>query len=101
MSEDKPAKQMPRNALRLASVGVELAATVGVGCLLGYWIDYKFPRAEPWGLVICAMIGVIGGVYNLIRHAVHEMVMPRDRARRGGGGENQAEPDGGTKRTDS
>lgn len=75
MVEEKPAKRTQSGALRLAGMGVELAGTVGVACLLGYWIDTRF-GTSPWGIVILATVGVVGGLYNLIRHAVHDLVRP-------------------------
>src|SRR5438128_1402864 len=57
--------------MRLAGLGVELAAAVVGGSLLGYWIDRRFGTAPLW-LLICAGIGVIGGLYNLIRQALKE-----------------------------
>jgi len=73
MSDPKPLKPPPAGLMRLAGMGVELAGTILVGCLLGYWIDRRFGTG-PWGLVVCACIGVVGGLYNMIRQAVHEML---------------------------
>jgi F0F1-type ATP synthase assembly protein I len=50
-------------------MGTELAGGLLVFCLLGYWIDYKF-GTRPWGLVIGAILGIVGGLYNLIRVAL-------------------------------
>ena len=63
----------PRENLRLAGAGVELAATISGACLVGYWIDRHY-GTSPKGLLICAIIGVVGGLYNLIRQAVRETV---------------------------
>jgi len=82
MSDPKPPGWLPPGAMRLAGAGVELAAGLGACCLLGYWIDRRFDTS-PWGLLICAVIGVIGGLYNLVRRAVHEMVQ-RPGGRKGG-----------------
>ena len=66
---------------RLAGMGVELAATVGGACLFGYWLDYKL-HSNGWALIVFACIGIVGGLYNLIRRAMKEMPMsrPRDKA---------------------
>lgn len=57
-----------RYDLRLAGLGIELVASVvGLGAL-GWWID-RTQQTDPWGLVICATIGFVGGMYNLIRSA--------------------------------
>jgi F0F1-type ATP synthase assembly protein I len=66
--------------MRLATAGVELAATLVGACLLGYWIDLRF-GTDPWGLLICAGIGIVGGLYNLIRRQVHRAVRDADRGR--------------------
>ena len=44
-------------AWRLAGAGMELAGAVVGLCLLGYWIDRHF-ESSPWGLLICALIGI-------------------------------------------
>jgi F0F1-type ATP synthase assembly protein I len=52
--------------MRLAGVGVELAAAVGGFALLGYWIDRHY-GSSPWGLLTGALLGLVGGFYNLIK----------------------------------
>ena len=59
----------PRTWPRLAGLGVELAGAVGGFCLLGYWIDRRYDT-HPWGLLICAVCGLIGGFYNFIRSSL-------------------------------
>ncbi|MBN1511858.1 MAG: AtpZ/AtpI family protein [Phycisphaerae bacterium] len=54
---------------RSLNMGFELAAALAGFCLLGYWIDVRYDTA-PWGLLICACLGLIGGMYNLIRTAL-------------------------------
>ena len=55
--------------IRYAGLGVELAATVGVLSLVGWWIDGRFGTA-PWGLVVGAVVGLVGGMANLVRTAL-------------------------------
>jgi ATP synthase protein I len=57
------------SGLRLTGVGIEFAAAVAGLSLLGYWIDRHF-GSSPWGLLIGAGIGLVGGTYNLIRAAL-------------------------------
>ena len=57
-----------RYDLRLAGLGFELAASVILLTLLGVWIDKRL-ETEPWGVAVCATIGVVGGMYNFIRSA--------------------------------
>ena len=87
MSSPKPLRQPPGGAMRFASAGVELAATVGVGCLAGYWIDRRF-ETSPWGFVVCSAVGVVGGLYNMIRPAIREMTSLSERERKGRRGES-------------
>ena len=44
--------------------GLELAAVVGVFAFIGWQID-KWLGSEPWSCVVLAMVGLIGGLYNL------------------------------------
>lgn len=75
------ARSDPGSPWRLATLGVELAGAVAGGCLLGYWIDLQFDTGH-WGLIIGAGIGIIGGLYNMIRKAVHESLRLSERSRR-------------------
>jgi len=72
MSDPKTGGRFSPGARRLAGMGVELAATLVAACLLGFWIDRRF-ETEPWGLMICSVLGIVGGLYNLIRQSVHEV----------------------------
>lgn len=89
MSEPGPVKRLPAGTARLAGVGVELAAAVGGGCLLGYWIDRRL-QTSPWALVICAILGIMGGLYNVMRQATQEA----SRTTRPGKDRSQAGPGG-------
>ena len=50
-------------------MGIELAAAVVGLSLFGYWWDRHFGTA-PWGLVVGGTIGIVGGMYNLIRQSL-------------------------------
>jgi len=54
------------NSRRLRGIGFEFAAAVAGFVLIGYWVGKYFDRAET-GIVIGAVLGLIGGMYNLIR----------------------------------
>lgn len=55
-----------RSEMGLAGMGFDLAASVGVATALGWWIDRRYDTA-PWGLIICALIGIVGGLYNFVK----------------------------------
>jgi ATP synthase protein I len=63
--ERDPEKRKP-NASRSYGLGMELAGAVVGFTLLGYWIDRHF-GSGPWGLLICVALGLVGGMYNMIR----------------------------------
>jgi ATP synthase protein I len=82
-----------RSSMRLAGLGVELAAGLGAAVLLGYWIDRRF-GTSPWGLLTCAAIGIVGGLYNVIRQAVQESSSPPGSRRHREGDGPGDQPDG-------
>lgn len=54
---------------KLSGIGIELAAAVAGFTLLGYWWDRHYGTA-PWGLLIGMVLGLVGGMYNLIRQSL-------------------------------
>ena len=71
MDERGPAEQPRVRWTRLAGMGTELAGAVLAFTLLGWWIDRKL-ETDPWGVLIGACLGIVGGLYNLVRVAVRE-----------------------------
>ncbi|MBU0717918.1 MAG: AtpZ/AtpI family protein [Planctomycetes bacterium] len=62
-------------------MGVEFSAAVIGFTLLGYWIGRHY-NAGRWGVLIGAVLGIVGGGYNLIREslvATKEAEEQRDR----------------------
>jgi len=55
--------------LRFSGVGLEFAAAVAGFALVGWWVDRRW-NTSPWGLLIGAALGLIGGTYNLIRESL-------------------------------
>jgi F0F1-type ATP synthase assembly protein I len=54
---------------KLSGVGFELVAAVGGFTFFGFLWDRYF-GTRPWGLLIGALLGLIGGMYNLIRQSL-------------------------------
>lgn len=75
----------PGGWLKLAGLGFELAASIAGGALIGWWIDRRLGTA-PQALTVCTAIGVVGGLYNLIRTALAAS-REAERGRRPGGGQ--------------
>jgi ATP synthase protein I len=80
----KDPQQRKSNAGRYYGIGMELAAAVVGFTLLGYWIDRHF-GTEPWALVICIALGLVGGTYNLIRSSLSAAREDAERAREADG----------------
>lgn len=51
---------------RFMGLGLEFAAAVAGLSLLGYWVDRHY-GTSPWGLLIGALLGLIGGLNNFVR----------------------------------
>ncbi|MCP5119676.1 MAG: AtpZ/AtpI family protein, partial [bacterium] len=64
-----------RTWLRVSGFGIELAGAVGGFCLLGFWIDRQYDTS-PWGLLVCAIFGLIGGFYNFFRSSLKALNPP-------------------------
>ena len=66
-------KKTDRNAqskFRLAGMGLELAGSVIGGCVIGWYIDRQFEIEQRYGLLTGAIIGIVGGMYNLVRQSL-------------------------------
>lgn len=55
--------------VRYSGVGLELAGATAGLALVGYWIDSKF-GTSPWGILGGVVIGIVGGLYNLVRESL-------------------------------
>jgi F0F1-type ATP synthase assembly protein I len=67
-------KVSANSALRYASLGLELVGAVLGFALGGLWFDRSF-ETSPWGILIGLTLGIIGGLYNLIR-AARQAILP-------------------------
>ena len=52
-----------------AGIGLEMAGAVAGFALVGYWIDRHF-GSKPWGLVIGVALGLVGGLYNMVKESL-------------------------------
>jgi F0F1-type ATP synthase assembly protein I len=64
-----PADRRFPSWVRHSGVGVELAAATAGLALVGYWIDSRF-ATQPWGIVIGVIVGLVGGLYNLVKQSL-------------------------------
>ena len=64
------------NLARAYSIGFNFVAAFGVFALIGYWVDSNWD-SSPWGLIVGATLGLIGGMYNLIRQSAEAFKPPK------------------------
>lgn len=81
MKKKRPASSQ-RPPMALAGLGFELLAAIVGFSFVGYWIDRHY-ETGPWGLIICALLGIVGGLYNFIRVATR---VTRESSEESGGG---------------
>ncbi len=62
--------------VRYSSLGFEFVAAFAVFAALGYWVDSRWD-SSPWGLIGGATLGLIGGMYNLIRRSMEAFKPPK------------------------
>ena len=53
---------------KMAGIGVEFIAAVGVFAALGWWLDGKF-GTSPWLLIAGCGLGFAGGLWNMVKAA--------------------------------
>jgi F0F1-type ATP synthase assembly protein I len=64
-----PGKQTQRgDTARAYGIGFQLVCAVAGFVLVGVWIDRHY-NSGPWGTLICLVLGLIGGFYNLFRES--------------------------------
>ncbi len=67
MPESEQVKDARRRAWANAmSVGWELSSFTLLGLAAGWWFDKRF-RSSPWGVLVGALVGIVSGLYRLIR----------------------------------
>lgn len=55
--------------VRFSGIGFEFGAAIVGFTLVGYWIDGHY-HSGPKGVLIGAVLGIVGGGYNLIRQSL-------------------------------
>jgi F0F1-type ATP synthase assembly protein I len=54
---------------RYLGIGLEVAVGVGLGIVVGRYLDRRFGW-EPWGTFACTMLGLAAGMYLLIKEGM-------------------------------
>lgn len=70
---------------------MELAAAVAGLTLLGYWVDYHF-ETRPWGVLIGVAVGLVGGLYNMVKAVLAEVPSDPQRSPENTAGSHAGKP---------
>ncbi len=46
-------------------------ASIGIGALLGWKLD-EWLGWHPWGMLVCLLLGVAAGIYQVFRVVLHK-----------------------------
>ena len=57
------------NTWRFMGAGLELAGVIGIMAAIGCGVD-RWLGTDPWGVMIGSTIGLVGGLYNLIKAVI-------------------------------
>ena len=58
--------------VRYSGAGLELAGATAGLALIGYWVDRRF-GTTPWAILAGVAIGIVGGLYNLVKTSLAAM----------------------------
>lgn len=63
-SMDKETRKLIRTLGYLSTVGMSMAFSVGIGALIGYYLDKRF-QTQPWLLLVFMGFGIAAAFRNL------------------------------------
>lgn len=61
-----------QNWVVYSQIGIQMAATIGLGTWLGYWLDGKFENKVPAMTIIFSLLSIGVSMYNVIRQLPKE-----------------------------
>ncbi|HLJ95977.1 MAG TPA: AtpZ/AtpI family protein [Gemmataceae bacterium] len=61
MPEPPPTSKELGHYITIAQIGMEMAAPAGIGLILDHYLGWR-----PWGVVVGAVFGLLGGLAHLI-----------------------------------
>src|SRR3954447_7878035 len=70
-TSDKPKPEREKSPWSYAGMGLQFAGTTAVFAFIGLYLDRRYGWS-PWGTVTLSMVGVVGGLYLLIKDALNE-----------------------------
>lgn len=74
--QDKPSGERTSTGspawIRASGIGLEFAGAVAGFTLIGYFVDRHY-ESGPWGVLGGAVLGLTGGMYNMVRASLAAM----------------------------
>lgn len=64
--KDNDATGMKKYA-KYSGIAFQMIASVGIMAALGWWLDGYFNMEKPYLTALCSLIGVIAGLYVVIK----------------------------------
>lgn len=61
---DKETRKLIRTLGYLSTVGLSMAFSIGIGALIGFYLDRKF-ETKPWLLLVFLGLGIVAAFRNL------------------------------------
>jgi F0F1-type ATP synthase assembly protein I len=74
-AENPPPKSEEKNGWSYAGIGLQFAATTAIFTCMGLYVDYRF-QCSPWGTLGLTLLGLVGGMYLLIKEALKANAEP-------------------------
>lgn len=73
MEKNQPKKKRPFNRyIRYTNIGFQMLAVIGLGVLLGQYLDGKYETAKPWYTMLFSLLGAIIAIVITIREVLGE-----------------------------
>ncbi len=56
-----------KDYLKYTTLGIEILMYIGVGVVIGYFLDQKMQTEKPWFLLVFSLLGCAAVIYKIIR----------------------------------
>lgn len=65
---EQPQQKKPLNSyIKYSSIGFQMAATIAIFTLIGYWVDKHYANEKPIITLILMLIGTSVSIFTLIK----------------------------------
>lgn len=66
-TENKPSRSNTGASLRNSDVAVRMAVIIGLGAVIGRYLDNKFHSTQSIYTIVCCLVAIIGALYWVIK----------------------------------